>query len=290
MRAAGRRFLFLSLLIAAVYGAQAIEMHAPATVQSGNGISITTQGSGSATFYLIGPGHVAKREFQAGTTIQIDAKELQDAGTYEALACQGGDECASAKFYVSPGPGADIVFLVHPSRVAVSQPQAISAVAVVLDHFQNLVVQPENVTFKAANKAATVASSPQTTRNGIVWTRLASGPKDGPVEISASIAKDSERRVVEQVASEPCHLRASVTRKGDHLELQTDPVRDCKGNPVRDGTIVTFTKIDKLGRSTVDAPIKKGIARTEMGFNGAATVTVASGVVVGNDMRIGGAQ
>ena len=290
MRAAGRRFLFLSLLIAAVYGAQAIEMHAPATVQSGNGISITTQGSGSATFYLIGPGHVAKREFQAGATIQMDAKELQDAGTYEALACQGGDECASAKFYVSPGPGADIVFLVHPSRVAVSQPQAISAVAVVLDHFQNLVVQPENVTFKAANKAATVASSPQTTRNGIVWTRLASGPKDGPVEISASIAKDSERRVVEQVASEPCHLRASVTHKGDHLELQTDPVRDCKGNPVRDGTIVTFTKIDKLGRSTVDAPIKKGIARTEMGFNGAATVTVASGVVVGNDMRIGGAQ
>jgi hypothetical protein len=67
-------------------------------------------------------------------------------------------------------------------------------------------------------------------------------------------------------------------------------VRDCKGNLVRDGTIVTFTKIDKLGRSTVDAPIKKGIARTEMGFNGAATVTVASGVVVGNDIHIAGAQ
>ena len=290
MRAAIRRFLFLSLLIGAVYGAAAVEVHAPVTVQSGNGISIATQGSGSATFYLIGPGHVAKRQFQAGETVEIDAKELQYAGTYEALACQGSDECASAKFYVSPGPGSDIVFLVHPSRVAVSQPQAISAVAVVLDHFQNLAVQPENVTFKAASKAATTSSSPQATRNGIVWTRLASGPNDGPVEISASIAKDSERRVVEQVAAEPCHLRASVTHKGDHLEMQTDPVRDCKGNLVRDGTIVTFTKIDKLGRSTVDAPIKKGVARTEMGFNGAATVTVASGVVVGNDIRIGGAQ
>ena len=184
------------------------------------------------------------------------------------------------------------MFLVHPSRVAVSQPGAISAVAVVLDRFQNLVVRPENVTFKAATKSATVASSPQTTHNGIVWTRLASGPNDGPVEISASVgqANDEERRVVEQVASEPCHLRASAIHKGDHLELQTDPVRDCRGNPVRDGTIVTFTKIDKLGRSTVDAPIKKGIARTEMGFNGAATVSVACGVVVGNDMRIGGAQ
>jgi hypothetical protein len=55
-------------------------VRAPATVQSGNGISITTQGSGSATLYLIGPGHVAKREFQAGETIQIDAKELQGRG------------------------------------------------------------------------------------------------------------------------------------------------------------------------------------------------------------------
>jgi hypothetical protein len=237
---------------------------------------------------------VAKRQFQAGETIQVGADELQGAGTYQALACQGSEECAIAKFYVSPGPGSDIVFLVHPSRIAVAQPGAISAVAVVLDHFQNLVVRPENVAFKAASKAATISSSPQTTRNGIVWTRLASGPNDGPVEISASFGtdtdKDTERRIVEQVAGEPCHLRASAIRKGDHLELQTDPVRDCRGNPVRDGTIVTFTKIDKLGRSTVDAPIKKGVARTEMGFNGAATVSVACGVVLGNDVRIGGAQ
>jgi len=158
---------------------------------------------------------------------------------------------------------------------------------VVLDHFQNLVVQPENVTFKAASKSATTSSLPQATRNGIVWTRLASGPNDGPVEISASIAKDSERRVVEQVAAEPCHLRSSVTHKGNHLELQTDPVRDCKGNLVRDGTIVTFTKIDKLGRSTVDAPIKKGVARAQMTATGPVVISAASSVVIGNELHMG---
>jgi hypothetical protein len=59
---------------------------------------------------------------------------------------------------------------------------------------------------------------------------------------------------------------------------------------VPDGIIVTFTKTDKLGRSTVDAPIKKGVARTEMAFGGPATISVACGVVLGNDIQMGGAR
>jgi hypothetical protein len=273
----------------AVGEAAALELHAPGKVEAGGTIAITTVGSGPATLYLIGPGHVAKRQFKAGETIQISWNELRTAGTYQALACQE-QECATVKFYVAPSRGSDLAFLVHPSRVAVARSNAISAVAVVLDRFQNLVLQPENLTFRATNKASAVSSSPQTTRNGVVWTRLNSGRNDGLVEISASIPGTSELRVVQQVAAEPCHLRASAVQKGDHIELQTDPVRDCGGNAVRDGTIVTFTKIDRLGRSTVDAPIKKGVARTEMGFAGSATVSVACGVVVGNDIRIGAAQ
>jgi hypothetical protein len=128
------------------------------------------------------------------------------------------------------------------------------------------------------------------TRNGVAWTRMNSGMNDGTVEISASLGEASERRVVQQVAAEPCHLHVSAEQKGDHLVLQTDPVRDCRGNPVSDGTIVTFTKLDKLGRSTVDAPIKKGVARTEMAFAGQATISVACGVVAGNDIQLGGAR
>jgi len=145
-------------------------------------------------------------------------------------------------------------------------------------------------TFRATTKENGVSSPPQMTRNGIAWTRLNSGMKDGTVEISVSLGQTSERRVVQQVAAEPCHLHVSAEQKGNQVVLQTEPVRDCRGNAVPDGTIVTFTKTDKLGRSTVDAPVKKGVARTEMAFGGSATISVACGVVVGNDIRMGGTR
>jgi len=37
----------------------------------------------------------------------------------------------------------------------------------------------------------------------------------------------------------------------------------------------------------VDAPIKKGIARAQISGTAAATISVASGVVIGNELRIG---
>ncbi len=50
---------------------------------------------------------------------------------------------------------------------------------------------------------------------------------------------------------------------GNTVTLETDPVRDCSGNALPDGTVVSFTKIDKAGKSTVDTPIKKGVARMQ---------------------------
>ena len=287
MRALWYMFLVCSALVAMSQAETPPALHPPAKIIAGEAFSLSTSGAGSATFYLIGLGHVAKRHFQAGDTIQISAEEIATSGTYHAIACNG-DECATTSFYVAPGRGAELVLLVHPSRVAVGQPNAISAVTVVVDRFQNLALQPQAVTFRAITKESTVASPPQMTRNGVVWTRLNSGLKDGAVEISASLGQLSERRVVQQVAAEPCNLHASAKQKGDRVVLQAGPVRDCRGNPVPDGTIVTFTKLDKLGRSTVDAPIKQGVARTEMGFGGPATISVACGVVVGNDIHMGG--
>jgi len=261
----------------------------PANIVAGEAVTIPSSGSGSETFYLIGPGRAAKRNIQAGENIQLSSADLGAAGTYQAIICSG-DDCASTSFYVAPDRGKELVFLVHPSRIAVGQPNAISAVTVVLDRFHNLVVQPEAVTFRATSKENGISSPPQMTRNGVAWTRLNSGTKDGTVEINASLGQASERRVVQQVAAEPCHLHVSAEQKGNRVVLQTEPVRDCRGNAVPDGTIVTFTKTDKLGRSTVDAPIKKGVARTEMAFGGPAMISVACGVVLGNDIQMGGAR
>ena len=286
MRILACTFVLCSVLVATSQAETPPALRPPANIVAGQAFTIPG-GTGSETFYLIGPGHVAKRNLQAGGNIQISSDEIAAAGTYLAVICNGED-CASTSFYVSPNQGKELVFLVHPSRVAVGEPNAISAVVVVMDRFQNLSLQPEGVIFRATTKENAISSPPQMTRNSIAWTRLNSGPKDGTVEISASLGQLSERRVVQQVAAEPCHLHVSAEQKGAYIVLQTGPVRDCRGNPVPDGTIVTFTKLDKLGRSTVDAPIKKGVARTEMAFSGPAKISVASGVVAGNDIQMGG--
>jgi hypothetical protein len=81
-----------------------------------------------------------------------------------------------------------------------------------------------------------------------------------------------------------------VQRDSDGIVVETDPIRDCTGNPVPDGTIVTFTQNDSNGKSAVDARIKKGIARAQLPNSSGATITVASGVVLGNELHVGGAQ
>jgi len=72
--------------------------------------------------------------------------------------------------------------------------------------------------------------------------------------------------------------------------VQTAPVRDCSGNPVSDGTVVTFTANSPAGLSTVDVPVKKDIAQVELKIPGPATISVASGVVMGNEVKVGGQQ
>lgn len=282
--------LFICSIWAAVSQAETPPaVHLPATVVAGEALTIPNSAGGSATFYLVGPGIAARHEIKAGENIQLSAGDLRSSGNYQAILCDGSD-CAATDFYVTPAPAKDLVFLVHPSRVAVGAPDAISAVTVVLDRFQNLVLQPQGVVFRAATKDHSVASPPQITRNGIAWTRLNSGAKDGILDVTAALGQLSERRVVQQVAAEPCHLHVSAEQKNGQIALQTEPVRDCRGNAVPDGTIVTFTKVDKLGRSTVDAPIKKGVAQTEMAFAGPATISVACGVVLGNDIQMGGSR
>jgi len=84
-----------------------------------------------------------------------------------------------------------------------------------------------------------------------------SGKVAGPIQLIASVGDLNVRRVVRQVASDPCNLRIKAQRTAKGIVVETEPVRDCSGNAVPDGTIVTFTKTDGAGKSTVDAPINK---------------------------------
>ena len=67
-------------------------------------------------------------------------------------------------------------------------------------------------------------------------------------------------------------------------------MRDCSGNALPDGTVVSFTKIDQGGKSTVDTPIKKSVARMQFRVRGPAQISVACGVVLGNEIVLKGSS
>jgi hypothetical protein len=284
MRRSFNSFAALCLVAsAALCGAQDIRV--PSSVTAGEEASITTTGNGKATFYLIGPGVSNKSDVVLGDPIQLHANDLRNAGAYRVLVCS--DTCHSATFYVTADKAASLSFLVHPSRVPVAQSDAVSGVAFPFDQFRNLVLAPQTVNFQLTAANASLFSRPVRTRDGVAWFRTTSGKAAGPLQVVASIDDLSARRAVQQVASDPCNLRIDGKRVPTGILVETEPVHDCGGNNVPDGTIVTFSATAANGKSTVDAPIKQGVARAQIEASGNTVISAASGVVLGNELRIG---
>src|ERR1700746_59252 len=256
-----------AFLLFAVLAAQSSEIRPPAQATAGTAITIPTSGAGDADFYLVGPASASKRKVQAGSDIGIESDQLEHAGRYVAILC-ASDGCASSSFFVIPAAANRLSLLVHPSRVPVGSGNGISTVAFVFDNFHNLVLQPEAVKFSVQPKGGNEVSADRESKDGIAWVRLTSAKKEGPTKLGAAIGHANEIRVVQQVAADACNLRIKASRaKNDYL-LETDPVRDCSGIPVPDGTVVSFTMTDSAGKTTVDVPIKRGVAKIEMPTKG----------------------
>jgi hypothetical protein len=255
------------------------ELSVPSTVAAGNGMSIPTSGSGEATLYLVGPGTAIKRKVQLGGNVELAADELQNAGRYVVAL-----DSNSAVFFVTAAPVHSIAFLARPSRVPADTPNVITGTAFLFDRYQNLVLQPQPVRFELTVDGQTTLRV-ETSKDGIAYTRLNSSKKEGVAQFIATSGTASVRRVVQEVASDPCSLRMTAQRDKNGILVRTDPIRDCAGNPVPDGTIVTFTSTDSHGKSTVDARIKRGVAEAQLPPSNDATISVASGVVVGNEIK-----
>jgi hypothetical protein len=257
----------------------------PATVVAGFDFSILTPGSGKATFYLVGPSHSSKQQIVLGQGVYIKGDEATSAGRYIAVVCT--ETCQGASFFVTPADPASLTFLVHPSRVPVQEENAISGAVFPFDRFHNLVLSVVTVKFTLTSDRRDLFSRSMPSSNGVAWLRVSSGRSAGMVQLVASTGDLKVRRVVRQVASSPCNLRIKAQRSKNNIVVETDPVRDCSGNTAPDGTIVTFTRTDVDGKSTVDVPIKQGVARAQMTPSVGAVISVASGVVMGNPIRIG---
>jgi hypothetical protein len=157
-----------------------------------------------------------------------------------------------------------------------------------MDGYSNLVLQPTLVTFNLEVDGAAAVTRTVDAHDGVAWSHIDSSRRAGNAQFTAAAGDVSVKRVVQQVAAEPCNLRFHALPAKNGILVETDPVRDCTGNPVPDGTIVTFTDFDPQGKSTVDAAVKKGVARANFPAAPSATLSVASGVVSGNEVRWGG--
>jgi hypothetical protein len=260
------------------------ELTPPQQATAGNPLSIQTSGGGSATFYLFGPASAIKQDVHLGDAVNVRGEDVTAAGQYTALVCSG--TCHSINFFIAAGAPASMSFLAHPSRAMVKQSDSISGVVFPFDKYENLILAPVTVNFQMTANKNSLFSRAVPTRQGVAWFRTNSGNSAGLALLSASVNGISTQRALQLVASDPCNLRIKAQQTAKGVLVETDPIHDCAGNIVPDGTIVTFTANSGAGRSTVDAPIKQGVARANLTPSGSTVISAASGVVMGNELRM----
>ena len=265
--------------------AQTGDLTIPKSTEAGAAFSIQSGGSGKGTLYIAGPGQFIKQDVQLGTGISIPQGSLYNAGHYSVwLTSDSSTQTGSIDVVPAQKPS-DITFIAKPSRLPVALHNAITGSAYVFDSYGNLITNPMQVSFQLANQGSAPQTRTVETRNGAAWTQMDSAPHEGKAQFIARVGDVSSTRIVGQVPGDPCSIKMNAKAAGNKIQLVTDPVRDCSGNAIPDGTIVTFTETYGDSKSTVDVPLKKGVASVEMPAHHGATISVASGVVLGNQIR-----
>ena len=277
----------LQLGLAQTAVAQGTNMTVPKSVEAGAAFSIQTTGSGKATLLIVGPAQVLRHDVQLGSSVSFASGSLYNAGRYVAV-LETGTSAESSTFDVLPaGKPAELSFLARPSRLPVGLHNGITGAVYVFDAYNNLITAPAPVSFELCSTSGAAQKHVVQTRDGAAWTAMDSTGQQGMDKFVAQFGDISSARIVAQVPSDPCSLKMSAKQSGQRLQLSTDPVRDCNGNAVPDGTIVTFTETYRGAQATVDVPLKRGIAEVEMPIYNGATISVASGVVMGNQIGWG---
>lgn len=280
--------LCAALAFVAIHAALAqeqLDLISPKSIVAGSAFSIQSSGSGTAALYIVGPDQVLERSLQLGTAVSFPAASLNNAGDYVVI-LSGDSRTRTASLEVLPQTEpAKISLLARPSRLPVDVSNAITGAAYVFDSYRNLIVTPIKVSFELSSPSGAKQSSSAVANDGAAWTEMNSTSSEGDDRFVAHAGRASVEREIRQVPGNPCQLTMTAQQSGNRLELQTAPIHDCSGNIVADGTIVTFTETYDGGQSTADVPVKRGIAKVEMPDYRGAMLSVASGVVLGNQIR-----
>jgi hypothetical protein len=260
-------------------------MSLPKTIEAGSSFSIEIPGSGNATLYIVGTGQVLKRDVQLGQTVIFPAGSLYNAGHYLAVLAGGSFTDAGSFDVVPASEPANMSFLAKPSRLPVGLHDGITGSVYVFDAYHNLISAPSPVSFELSSPSGTVQKRVVIARNGAAWTEMDSSAQQGIDKFVARVGEIASTRIIELVPGDPCGLKMNAQQSGQQVQLSTDAVRDCNGNAVPDGTIVTFTETYNGSQSTIDEPLKHGIAQATLSVRKGAMFSVASGVVMGNQIR-----
>lgn len=265
-------------------------MSLPRSLVAGSAVSIPTTGSGKAVLYVVGPAQALQDDVQLGEAASFPAGVLYNAGHYLVILV-GEFSTQAGEFDVVPSDRPQALgFLAKPSRLPVGLHNGISGTIYVLDAYHNLVTTPMPATFELSNGSGAAQVRTVATQNGLAWSEMDSGEKTGTAKFVARVDGVAGTRVIYEVPGDPCGITISAKPDGAKLEVETAPVRDCNGNAIPDGTIVTFTETLNDIQSTVDVPLKGGVARVVMPAYKGARISVALGVVAGNDIRWEGAR
>jgi hypothetical protein len=267
--------------------AESAGMKLPQQVRAGAAFSIETTGSGKAVLYIIGFGDVLRQDVQLGETTSFTAGVLHNAGQYLAILVGDSSRDEGAFDVLPASQVANVSFLAKPSRLPVGLHDGISGAVYVFDAYQNLITAPSPVSFQLSGISGVTQARSATTRDGRAWTQMDSAVKEGNAQFVARVGDISATRIIQEVPGDPCGLRMSARPAGQKIELETDPLRDCSGNAVPDGTIVTFTEVYDGKQTTVDVPLKRGIAQAELPAYNGAKISAATGVVLGNEIHWG---
>ncbi len=281
-----RALLTSCLCVSAAVSLFAQGLNVPKSIEAGSAFSVQSSGSGPGTLYIVGPDQVIKRDVQLGATVEFAPGALYNAGHYLVFVTGGAGESGTLDVLPANKP-ADVSFLARPSRLPVGLREGITGAVYLFDSYQNLITQPMPVAFQLSTPAGSAQTKSVTTRNGAAWIAMDSSPKEGAAQFVARSGDISSTRVIGQVPGDPCGLQMTAKPAGQKVDLETAPVRDCSGNAVPDGTVITFTESYNGEQTTVDVPLKRGVAKVEMPARAGATITVASGVVLGNQIRWG---
>ena len=262
-------------------------MTLPKTLVAASAVSIPTSGSGKAVLYIVGPGQALRADVNLGEAATFPAGVLYNAGHYVAVLTGGSND--SGEFDVTPAAQpATLGFLAKPSRIAVGLHGGISGAVYVFDAYHNLITTPMPASLELSLPSGSNQSRSVTTKNGLAWATMDSAPKEGAAKFTAHVGDASSIRIIQQVPGDPCSIAISAHPDGKKVEVETNPVKDCSGNAIPDGTIVTFIETFNNVQTTVDVPLKQGSAKVLMPSYPGSKISAAIGVVAGNEIRWGG--